>query len=181
VDLLINACNRLKRRLMIVGQGRELAALKKLAGPTIEFTGWVSKEQLSPLYARCKALLFAAHEDFGIVPLECQSYGRPVIAYGCGGTFETIIPGITGVLFKEQSADSLMQAILGFESEQTQYDPFVIQANAHLFDTSEFKRRLFHFVDLCVEAKRTGRRWTQLENRNSTTTLLTTGETSHCL
>ena len=181
VDLLIKACNRLKRHLVIVGQGRELAALKKLAGPTIEFTGWVSKEQLSTLYARCKALLFAAHEDFGIVPLECQSYGRPVIAYGCGGTLETVIPGITGVLFKEQSADSLMQAILGFEREQMRYDPFAIQANACLFDTSEFKRRLFDFVALCVEAKRTGRRWTQLENRNSTKTLVTAGETSHCL
>jgi glycosyltransferase involved in cell wall biosynthesis len=175
VDLLIDACNRLKRRLVIVGQGRELAALKKLAGPTIEFTGWVSREQLSTLYARCKALLFAAQEDFGIVPLECQSYGRPVIAYGCGGTLETVIPGVTGVLFKEQRADSLMQAILGFEREQTQYDPFAIQANACLFDTSEFKRRLSDFVVLCMEAKRTGRRWTQLEN---TTTLLTAGETS---
>ena len=94
---------------------------------------------------------------------------------------ETVIPGVTGVLFKEQRADSLMQAILGFEREQMRYDPFAIQANACLFDTSEFKRRLFDFVALCVEAKRTGRRWTQLENRNSTKTLVTAGETSHCL
>jgi glycosyltransferase involved in cell wall biosynthesis len=181
VDLLIDACNRLKRRLIIVGQGRELAALKKRAGPTIEFAGWVSKERLGILYSRCKALLFAAQEDFGIVPVECQSYGRPVIAFGCGGTLETVIPGITGVLFKEQTVDSLIQAILAFESEQAQYDPFAIQANASLFDTSEFKRRLFDFVDLCVEAKRTGRRWTQVESRNSNTSLLRTRETSHCL
>jgi glycosyltransferase involved in cell wall biosynthesis len=176
VDLLIDACNRLGRRMIIVGEGRESAALKKLAGPTIEFTGWVSQDQLSALYSRCRALLFAAHEDFGIVPLECQSYGRPVIAYGRGGALETVIPGITGVLFGEQSTDSLVEAILGFESKQAQYDPLVIQANSYLFDTSEFKRRLFNFVDRCVEAKRTGRPWTEVECSNSIGALLTVGE-----
>jgi glycosyltransferase involved in cell wall biosynthesis len=162
VDLLVEACNRLGRRLIVAGRGRELANLKKIAGPTIEFADRVPTAQLAGLYARCKALLFASQEDFGIVPLECQSYGRPVIAYGRGGALETVIPGVTGLLFEEQKVESLMNAILRFEATETLYDPVRIQANARSFDTSEFMRRLFNFVDLCVEAKRLGRPWTEL-------------------
>ncbi len=162
VDLLVEACNRLGRRLIVVGRGRELANLTKIAGPTIEFAEWVPTAQLATLYARCRALLFAAQEDFGIVPLECQSYGRPVIAYGRGGVLETVIPPVTGRYFYEQTVESVMNAILLFENEETQYDPVRIQANARSFDTSEFKIRLANFVDRCVEAKRLGRPWTEL-------------------
>jgi glycosyltransferase involved in cell wall biosynthesis len=164
VDLLIHACNRLGRRLIIVGSGRELADLKKIAGPTIEFAGRVPAAQLSQLYARCKALLFAAKEDFGIVPLECQSYGRPVIAYGGGGALETVIPHVTGLHFDKQTTDSLIQAITLFETER--YDPVQIQANARTFDTQEFKRRFSAFVDLCLEAKHAGKSWTEIARTN---------------
>jgi len=162
VDLLIDACNRLGRKLIIVGVGRELASLKAIAGPTIEFANRVPTAQLASLYSRCKALLFAANEDFGMVPLECQSYGRPVIAYGRGGSLETVIANVTGLHFEEQTAASLMAAIQRFEGEQDRYDPNRIQANARSFDTKEFKRRLSAFVDLCIEAKRLGRHWTQI-------------------
>ena len=89
VDLLIEACNRLGRRLLIAGTGREEEKLKKLAGPTIEFLGRVEDHQLPELYAKARALLFAADEDFGIVPLEAQAHGRPVLAYAHGGSLET--------------------------------------------------------------------------------------------
>ncbi|MBB5062408.1 glycosyltransferase [Granulicella mallensis] len=162
VDLLIHACNRLGRRLIIVGRGRELRNLKRIAGPTIEFADRVPTAQLASLYARCKALLFAAKEDFGIVPLECQSYGRPVIAYGRGGVLETVIPHVTGLHFEEQTTESLVGAILCFESEQERYDPVRIQSNARSFDASKFKQRFSTFVDLCIEAKRRGLPWTAI-------------------
>ena len=163
VDLAIRACNQLGRRLIIVGCGRELASLKKIAGPTIEFVGRIPADQLSLLYARCRALLFVAKEDFGIVPLECQSYGRPVIAYGGGGAMETVIPHVTGLHFEEQTADSLIKAIALFETER--YNPVQIRANARVFDTIEFKRRFSAFVDICIEAKRAGRPWTEVARK----------------
>lgn len=162
VDILIDACNRLGRRLVIAGRGRQLPELKKMAGPNIEFREWVSDEQLAELYARCRALLFAAREDFGIVPLECQSYGRPVIAYGRGGALETVIPGVSGIHFGEQTASSLVKAILEFEAKEERFDPVRIQANARSFNAAEFKHRLRKFIHLCIEAKRTGTDWTQL-------------------
>jgi glycosyltransferase involved in cell wall biosynthesis len=167
VDLLISACNRSGRRLIIAGTGRELANLRRIAGSTIEFAGRVPGDQLGTLYARCRALLFAAQEDFGIVPLECQSFGRPVIAYGRGGALETVIPQVTGLLFEEQTAESLMEAMVLFEKTESQFDPVRIQANARSFDTSQFKHRLFRFVDLCMEAKRLGVPWTELGRSRS--------------
>src|SRR5258707_10206809 len=102
--------------------------LKKRSGKNVEFLGEVDDCQLGNVYAQCRALLFAADEDFGMVPLEAQSYGRPVIAFGKGGSLETVIgtyspigkrkacedSAITGVFFREQTADSLAKAILCF-------------------------------------------------------------------
>jgi len=145
IDVLIVACNRLRRRLVIVGSGREEKRLKTIAGPTIEFAGKVSEERLGQLYARCRAFLFAANEDFGIVPVEAQSFGRPVIAFGYGGALETVIVGdnsesnsATGVYFLEQTADSLQKAILAFEGLEGRFDPIVAQKNAARFDTRYF-------------------------------------------
>ena len=122
-DLLIDACAKLGRKLVIVGDGPELKRLRNKSAKNVEFLGQVDEAQLRNVYAQCRALLFAADEDFGMVPLEAQSYGRPVIAYGKGGALETVIgtfPPIreqktngvsemTGVFFQEQTADSLAQ------------------------------------------------------------------------
>lgn len=162
VDIAIEACNRLGRRLVVVGKGRELKNLKKLAGPTIEFTEWASRERLGDLYSRCRALLFASKEDFGIVPVECQSYGRPVIAYGRGGALESVIPGVTGVHFAEQTPASLIKAILELECHIGQFDPARIRAHAESFGLPEFKRHLRYFVDTCCEAKKRGVAWMEM-------------------
>jgi glycosyltransferase involved in cell wall biosynthesis len=122
VDLLIEACNRLGKRLIIVGKGRERTRLLKLAGSTIEFEGHVTDHRLKELYAQCRAFLFAANEDFGIVPVEAQSYGRPVIAYGTGGSLETVIEGQTGVYFREQTVSSVVDAIERFELIESTYE-----------------------------------------------------------
>jgi glycosyltransferase involved in cell wall biosynthesis len=162
-DILIDACSKLGRKLVIVGDGPEMKRLKKRAGKNMEFLGEANESHLRDIYARCRALLFAADEDFGMVPLEAQSFGRPVIAYGKGGSLETVVgayptmaqgqpkemDGITGVFFEEQTPDSLAQAILSFESSEESFVPHRIQLHARKFDTSVFVDRLRNYVE-CV-------------------------------
>jgi glycosyltransferase involved in cell wall biosynthesis len=164
-DVLIGACQKLGRKLVIVGDGPEMERLKKSAGKNVEFVGEAADEQLRDIYARCRALLFAADEDFGMVPLEAQSYGRPVIAYGKGGSLETVVgtdstavreqvnrgEPITGVFFEKQSADSLANAILAFESSEHLFAPEGIQLHARRFDTSVFVEQLHAYIEWAKE------------------------------
>ena len=158
IDLLIDACNQLSRRLVVVGDGPQMKTLKKRAGKNIQFLGEVQESDLSEIYARCRALLFAADEDFGMVPLEAQSFGRPVIAYGKGGSLETVLGGftpitaddtggLTGVFFQEQTCASLAGAILNFEACEHRFVPEQIQQHAYKFDASVFAKRLRTFVE----------------------------------
>ena len=153
IDLLIKACNRLNKVLIIVGSGRELENLKPLAGNTIEFAGHVSEDRLAVLYAHCRAFLFAADEDFGIVPVEAQSYGRPVIGYGHGGLLETVIEKRTGVYFSEQTEESVIQAILAFESTESSFEPYFIQDHASDFSDVLFRKRLAERCAIAYDAK----------------------------
>jgi glycosyltransferase involved in cell wall biosynthesis len=156
VDLLIEACNLLGRRLLVVGTGQEENRLKGLAGPTVEFLGYVPDRDLPALYASCRAFLFAADEDFGIVPVEAQACGRPVIAYGYGGSLETVRVGDpegrpdTGVFFAEWTVESVVDAILRFEAEEGNFIPSEIQQHARQFDTSVFMRKMGQFVDSAI-------------------------------
>jgi glycosyltransferase involved in cell wall biosynthesis len=146
LDLVIGACNRLGRRLRIVGSGPEERQLRALAGPSIEFVGQVSDEVLWNEYARCRAFLFAAEEDFGMAPVEAQACGRPVIAYGKGGALESIAIAkgggaqsrATGILFHEQSVRALSDAILEFERREENFDPVFISDWAKRFDSTYF-------------------------------------------
>jgi glycosyltransferase involved in cell wall biosynthesis len=153
VDLLIHACNRLRRKLIISGAGHEEKALKRIAGDTIEFAGRVPDSELGALYANCRALLFASDEDFGIVSVEAQSYGRPVIAYGRGGSLETVRVGDptrgpdTGVFFSEQTPESVIDGILRFEAREGKFFPEVIQRHAHDFSQEQFICRFQKFVE----------------------------------
>lgn len=158
-EVLIHACNKLGRRLRVAGVGPELERLRQMAGPTIEFVGKLSTDELWDAYARCRALLFAADEDFGMVPLEVQACGRPVIAYGKGGSLETVLgqedanPG-TGVFFDQQTPESLIEAIQKFEERETQFKPETIQAHARRFDTNIFKLRISQFLSGVVPGLR---------------------------
>ena len=153
LDLLIQACNRLHRRLLIAGVGREEQRLKAMAGPTIEFLGRVPDAELPDLYANCRALLFAADEDFGMVPVEAQAYGRPVIAYGFGGSLETVRVGDlgglpdTGVYFQEQTVTSLVDAIQEFEEKEGWFRPEDVRAHALQFDTRIFIDRMREYIE----------------------------------
>ena len=151
-ELMIEACARMGRRLRIAGTGPEEKFLKSLVGNAdVEFLGEMSTEALWQEYANCRALLFAADEDFGMVPLEAQACGRPVIAYGAGGSLETVRgngTSPTGVYFSEQTVESLMEGISRFETAEVAgtFIPAVIQRRAAEFATPVFLRRFREFV-----------------------------------
>jgi glycosyltransferase involved in cell wall biosynthesis len=148
VDLAVEAANRLRRRLLIVGSGQEERRLRAMAGPTVEFLGWREDGEVAELYARCRALLFPGVEDFGITPLEAMATGKPVIAFGQGGARETVVPldqgfeSPTGLFFSEQTPDALVGAIRQFEADTHRFDPKTLRAHASAFDRPLFKERI---------------------------------------
>jgi glycosyltransferase involved in cell wall biosynthesis len=156
VDLAIEACNGLGRELRIVGVGEEYKRLKRLAGPTVTFLGGLSDTELQEQYAHCRALLFPGEEDFGIVPVEAQAFGRPVIAFGKGGALETVrgsfahdltVPEqVTGVFFTEQSASSLADAMVSFEKLEHRFSPDYIRSHTQQFDKQHFIGSMTEFV-----------------------------------
>ena len=142
-ELMIQACRQLGRTLRIAGTGPDEDRLKSIAGPETTFLGALPTEALWDEYSRCRALLFAADEDFGMVPLEAQSCGRPVIAYGHGGSLETVRgaennEAPTGLFFAEQTPDSLADAILRFEARENGFRSADAQAHAAAFATPLF-------------------------------------------
>ncbi len=144
-NLAIQAANALGFKLKVVGGGTKFDALKKIAGPTVEFVGRVTDEALVDLYADCLAFLFPPLEDAGITPLEAMASGRPVIAYGQGGALESVVAGITGEFFSEQTVESLTTAIKKFDEKK--YDPIKIRAHALQFDKAVFKKKISQIIE----------------------------------
>ncbi len=160
-DLVVEACSRLQRPLRVVGTGPQFKRLKEAAGACVTFLGELSDAQLHEQYAHCRALLFPGEEDFGIVPVEALSFGRPVIAYGRGGALETIqgpfVGGeaidssCNGIFFGEQTTDSLADAILAFEASEQAFSPTAIAHSAARFSTERFKQEMADFVTAHIE------------------------------
>lgn len=140
-DIAIEAFNRLKKPLIIIGgPPKTERALARGANDNIRFLGHVPFEKLQKYLACCKALIFPGEEDFGILPVEAMASGRPVIAYGRGGALDTIIDGQTGLLFPDQSADGLVAAVEKFENERLEdLDPAALVRHAQRFDESAFR------------------------------------------
>lgn len=138
VDLAIEAFNRLGWQLKIVGMGREIKSLRKMAGKNIEFLGNLTDEALLNYYQNCQAIIFPQEEDFGIVPLEAQGCGKPVIAYRAGGATETVIEGKTGIFFNEPKTESLVKALEEFK-ERKEFRPEACRGQAEKFSQEKFK------------------------------------------
>lgn len=142
VDLAISAIRGTGRKLVVIGSGSEAKKLRRLAAgdPNITFTGSIDDEALRSYLQQCRALIFCAEEDFGLTPLETQTCGRPVIAFGRGGACETVIDTVTGVLFPEQSVQSVQDAIARFEALDAQhtFSPEKIIAHAREFSEERF-------------------------------------------
>lgn len=149
-DLVVKALSELDRPLKVVGTGPEWKRLKRMAGPKVEFLGNVADEDLERLYQNAKALIFPQLEDFGIVPLEAMACGTPVIAYGNGGALETVQDGVGGLHFKEQSVDSLKEAVLRFEAKR--WSPEKVHESVKSFDSSRFKSELRHSIEKAWKA-----------------------------
>lgn len=145
VDLAVEACRILGARLKVVGVGTEGERLKKLArGAPVEFLGWQSGEALRELYRGCKAFLFPAYEDFGIAPVEAMACGKPVVAYRKGGSLETVVEGVTGVFFQDQTPQAMAEAMR--KAEQIGFDAAAIREHAARFNKSRFKDELARFI-----------------------------------
>ncbi len=144
LDILIEAFNKMGQPLIIAGRGRDKERLTAMAGPNVTFLGYVADEALPELLARCRAFMFPGEEDFGIAPIQAMAAGRPVIAYGAGGSKETVIAG-TGCLFAEQSVPAIIEAVEGFDPDSV--SPAFIRAHAETFDLSVFKRNISSFVE----------------------------------
>ena len=150
-DLAVAACNRLGRKLVVIGSGQDAAKLKALAGPTVAVLGWQSDAVIRDHLRRCRALLFPGLEDFGIVPVEAQACGTPVIALGKGGSLDTVRPlgGVyepTGVFFRDQTVDGMMGAIEWFEDEAGAFDTRAARRNAVRFRKERYEAELFGYV-----------------------------------
>lgn len=161
IDLAIEACKRMNRRLIVIGDGPDRARLEKLADDRIEFLGRQPDKIVNYYAARCRALLFPGEEDFGMAPLEANAAGRPVIAYRAGGAVETVEDGVTGVFFDQASSISLSEAIERFEG--LRFDQYTLRRHAEKFDRSVFTFRVLQFLgsvapSTCSEELLTGAR-----------------------
>jgi glycosyltransferase involved in cell wall biosynthesis len=137
-DLAVEAFNRLGRRLVVIGGGPQLKALKKRAGPTVSVLGPQPFDVLRDHYARCRALVFPGEEDFGIVPVEAMASGRPVSALRKGGALDTVVEGLSGLFFDDPSPEGLIEAVQRFERQEWRFDPETIVAHARRFERSRF-------------------------------------------
>jgi glycosyltransferase involved in cell wall biosynthesis len=144
MDLVVAAFRRMPdKRLIVTGDGPEARRIRDAAGPNVEFVGLVPEHRLRELLQGARAFVFAAEEDFGMLPVEAQACGTPVIAYGRGGVLETVIPlgkpRATGVLFGEQSVDAIIAAVAAFERDASIFSVRACRAHAERFDVTRFR------------------------------------------
>ena len=144
-DVAVEAFNQMKKKLVVIGGGEMLETIRKLAGSTVTVLGSQPFDVLRHHYARCRALIFPGEEDFGIVPLEAMASGRPVLAYGRGGATETVVDGVTGLFFHEQSTKGVTDAVADFESRTMNSDDIV--AHAQSFARAHFASRMKDHID----------------------------------
>jgi glycosyltransferase involved in cell wall biosynthesis len=152
VDLAIDAATRYGFHLKIAGEGRSDEALRKRAGPSVEFLGPLDDRGVADLLRSCRALLLPGMEDFGITAVEAQAAGRPVIAYGGGGALESILPGETGLLFGAQTVESLMDAIVRFEKRA--WNPVAARQNALRFSIERFRAEMLEEITAGIALRR---------------------------
>ena len=160
IDLAISACARLNKKLIVIGSGSQEKELKLLAdsckNADIKFTGRISDSEVKAYLQKCRALIFCAEEDFGIIPVEAQACGRPIIAFGKGGALETVVNEKTGVFFEEQSVESLVKAIEKFEKldKENTFNPKKIREHAEKFSAENFRKNLSEQIRLTEDKVR---------------------------
>lgn len=146
IDVAVDAFNILGKRLVIIGRGSELEALKRRAGRSIEFLGPQPWHVLQDHYRRCRAFIFPGIEDFGITPLEAMASGRPVIAYAAGGALETVVEDETGYFFRSQTPEALAAAVAKFEGLRVPPRRIACRARAENFSPARFRREFLSYL-----------------------------------
>jgi glycosyltransferase involved in cell wall biosynthesis len=152
VDLIIQACNKLQLPLTVVGRGPELGALKKLAGPTITFDSMADDQTVVSYMQTAEAFIFAAHEDFGITPVEAMAAGTPIIAYQAGGALDYVKTGQTGLFFESQTVSSLIKALQHFQ--KTTFNQATIRSAAQQFSSQHFRAEFSRLVTAREQPKK---------------------------
>ena len=148
IDLAVTAFTRMGLPLKVIGEGRAETALRRLAGPTVEFLGRLDDDATARALASCRALILPASEDFGITAVEAQAAGRPVIAFGAGGALETVVAGETGIFFEEPTVESLVDAVDALS--RTRWDPALAGAHAERFSLGRFQNELRREVEVAL-------------------------------
>lgn len=156
IELIVQAFNQLGRPIVIIGDGPDLQRLQQLARPNVQLLGWQPNDVVERYMAQAKAFVYAACEDFGIAPVEAQACGTPVIAYGAGGTLETVRDvrqgdRATGLLFPQQTVQALVEAVQEFESYSRSLHPEVMRSQALLFRPEIFQQRYLAHFDRCYQ------------------------------
>ena len=152
IDMIVEAFGKMPdKKLVVIGDGPQEKIIKSKAFSNIQILGYQSKSVLKDYMKKAKAFVFAAEEDFGIIPIEAQSCGTPVIAYGKGGALETVIPFKTGIFFDEQSAKSICNAVTTFENNYDKFNSNVINKHAENFSNKVFRENFSNFINLQQE------------------------------
>jgi glycosyltransferase involved in cell wall biosynthesis len=173
VDLLVRVATRAGMGLDVVGQGPLLPALREIAGPSVTFHGGVDDDVLAELMQRCSAVCVAAEEDFGLVAVEAQAAGKPVVAYARGGSLETVDEGLTGVFFHERTEEAVIAAITA--SERLDTSPEQIAERARRFSPAAFRARLAQVLEEALERKHEALNGTARSRRSSRATAAASG------
>ncbi|HVC92419.1 MAG TPA: glycosyltransferase [Pirellulales bacterium] len=160
IDLAVRACRQIGRELVVIGAGPERRKLAKLGGAGIEWLGWRSNEEIREHLRRCRALLFPGQEDFGIVPLESQACGTPVIAYGRGGATETVLPADeqrsgSGVFFDEPTPAALADAMRWLEGHPARFSGRAARRQALRFNAERYESEMLAYLEWVMEGGRT--------------------------
>ena len=146
-DIAVRACTEAGRKLVVIGEGEQLAYLKSIAGPTVEFLGHQPFNVLRDHLSRCRALLFPGTEDFGILPVEAMASGRPVLAFDAGGARETVSSPQVGFRFGQQTTEALLETMAAFEEVEDDIDPHAIRAHSLKFSSAVFRDRLSGLIE----------------------------------
>lgn len=157
VDLIVRAFNKMKLPLVVIGDGPDMRKVKAMSSPNVELLGRLSDQEVTEYMSKAKAFVYAAEEDFGIVPVEAQAAGVPVIAFSRGGVSESVLEGKTGILFQEQNVASLIGAVQRFIKHEDGFDPAVIRRNAERFSPQRFRQEFRDFVLSQYEDFRAGK------------------------
>ncbi len=162
IDLIVRAFNQLGHPLVVIGDGPDMQKIKAIARPNVQILGWQPDAIVEQYMGNAKAFVYAACEDFGIAPVEAQACGTPVIAYGVGGTLETVRDlgrypeSATGVLFAQQTDADIVQAVEQFEANRQRFHPDIIRAHAQTFDTGRFHQQYAAIVEQCYQRFQSG-------------------------